>query len=101
MLRYCLDRHKTQEKCDKAIDACVLTLKFAPTWFVTNKMLKKYDNVVFSNDDIDIDDIDSDIVTFFSGGMGYVTAGLNNFELNDNDFGKDNTANIVLVRLNA
>ena len=101
MLRYCLNRHKTQEMCDKAVDACVSPLKFAPTWFVTNKMLKKYDNVIFSNDDIDIDDIDSDIVTFFSGGMGYVTAGLNNFELNDNKFGKDDTANIVLVILNA
>ena len=40
-------------------------------------MLKKLDNVVFSNDDIYLDDIDSDIVTFFSDVMGLVTTDFN------------------------
>ena len=39
-------------------------------------MLEELDNVIFSNDDINIDDIDSDIVTFFSDDMGLVTIGL-------------------------
>ena len=39
-------------------------------------MLEEPDNVIFSNDDINIDDIDSDIVTFFSDDMGLVTIGL-------------------------
>ena len=51
--------------CDKAGDACLPTLKFAPFWFVMNKMFEKLDDVVFSNDDLDFDDIDPDIVTFF------------------------------------
>ena len=33
-------------------------------------MLEKRDNAVFANDDIDLDDIGSYIVTFFSDGMG-------------------------------
>ena len=51
--------------CDKAGDACLPALKFAPFWFVMNKMFEKLDDVVFSNDDLDFDDIDPDIVTFF------------------------------------
>ena len=46
MLKYCLDRHKTQEMCDKAIDACMPALKFVPDWFVMNKMLEEPGNVV-------------------------------------------------------
>ena len=30
-----------------------------------NKMLEKLGNLVFSNDDINLDDIDSDIIAFF------------------------------------
>ena len=33
-LKYCLDRNKTQEMCDKAIDALLPALKFVPDWFV-------------------------------------------------------------------
>ena len=39
-------------------------------------MLEELDNVIFSNDDINIDDIYSDIVTFFSDDMGLVTIDL-------------------------
>ena len=33
-LKYCLDMHKTKEICDKAVDASLPTLKFAPNWFL-------------------------------------------------------------------
>ena len=39
-------------------------------------MLEELVTVTFSNEDINIDDIDSDIVTFFSDDMGLVTIGL-------------------------
>ena len=39
MLKYCLDRYKSQEICDKAVDACLPALKFVPDRFVTTKML--------------------------------------------------------------
>ena len=65
MLKYSLERCKAQGMCDDAVDTCLPALKFFPDSFVTNKMLEKLDDVVFSNDNIDFDDIDSHVVTFF------------------------------------
>ena len=42
----------TPKICDKAADACLLALSFVPDWFVTNKMNKKFNELVFSNDDV-------------------------------------------------
>ena len=36
--------------CDKAVNCCLLALKFVPDWFVMNKMMEKLDSAVFSND---------------------------------------------------
>ena len=41
------------------------------------KMPEKIDEDVFSNDDIDLDGIECDIVTFFSHNMGHSTIDLN------------------------
>ena len=60
-------------------------------------MLEKLDNVVLSNGDIDLDDIDSDLL---SHGMGLVTIDLTNINLDDN-FDSDNPAIILFVRLKA
>ena len=54
--------------CDKPVDAFLPTLNFVPDWFVTSKMLEQLDNVLFSND-IKLDDLDTDILTFFSDDM--------------------------------
>ena len=37
ILKYCFDRFKTQEICDKAVDGFLLTIKFIPDWFVMKK----------------------------------------------------------------
>ena len=58
-------------------------------------MLEKFDNTLISNDDIDLDDLNSDTITFFSDAMGLVTIYLNNIDL---DLGEDDPTNIVLVR---
>ena len=55
--------------CDKAVDNALPVSKFVPDWFVTNRTFENVDNVVFSNDVTDLDDIDSDAVTFFSDGV--------------------------------
>ena len=44
MLKYFLDRYKTQEMCDKAADAFLPPLKFVPDWYVTS-MIKKLDDL--------------------------------------------------------
>ena len=54
---------------DKAVDVYLITLKFVPDMFVTNKMLEKLDKSLFSNGDIFFRDVDSNIVTFQSHGF--------------------------------
>ena len=61
-------------------------------------MLENLDNVLFSNDEIDLDDIDSDIVTFFSDGMGLVTIDLNNISLDDCNFDEDDSETIIQIK---
>ena len=97
--KYFLDRYNIQEISDKAGDACVPALKFVPDWFNTNEMLEKLGNVVLSNGDIDLDDIDCDTVTFFSDGIGLVTIEFNNINLDDYNFDEGDTETIIHVRL--
>ena len=91
ILKHCLDRYKTQEIGVKAVDNFLPTLKLVPDWFVMN--------AVFSIDDIDLDDMDSVVVTFFSDGMGLITIDLNNINFDDDNFDKADSSNIVLVTL--
>ena len=65
------------------------SIEFVPDWLVTNKMLEIIDNFVFLNDDIDLDCIDSDVVTFLSDDMDINAMDLNNINLNDNDDEED------------
>ena len=64
MLKYCLDRQKIQEMCDKAVDAFLPALKLVPDWFVTRKIIKTHDDALFANHEIDFFDGDSASVTF-------------------------------------
>ena len=41
--------------CDKDIDAFLPALKFVCDWFFARKMLEKFDNAVFSNNDGNLD----------------------------------------------
>ena len=62
-------------------------------------MYKTYDNYAFCNDDIDFNDIESDIVTFFNDGMGLVTIELKNVTLNDDNFVDDDPETTIHVTL--
>ena len=69
---------------DQAIDAFLPILQFIPAdWFATNEMLKKLNNVALSNDDIDLEDRNSDIVTFFSDSMDLNTTDLTTINLDE------------------
>ena len=52
ILQYFSDRYKTQKICDKTVDNFLQTLKFVPDWFVINKMIKKLDDALITDDDI-------------------------------------------------
>ena len=62
-LKYCLNKNKTQEVCDKAVDDFLAALKFVPDLFLTSKMIGKLRNALFADDDIIFFDEDSDNVT--------------------------------------
>ena len=81
--------------CDKAVDACLPALQFVPDWFVTNKMLEKLVNHVFSNDDIVFVNEDSDSFKFFSDDIGLNTKYLNNIHPEDDNFGDDDPEIII------
>ena len=38
--------------CDEAVDDCLATLKCISDWFITSKILEKFDNALYANDDI-------------------------------------------------
>ena len=63
--------------CDKAADTFLPTSKFVPNWFITSKMIKKLDDVLFSNHDIIFFNEDSNYVTFFSNEIGILSVNLN------------------------
>ena len=55
-------------------------------WFIINKMLQKSDNSVFSDDNIFFHDVDSNIITSLSNDIGFNTIGLNNINLDDDNY---------------
>ena len=76
MVKYCVDRYKTQEMCNKAVNDFLPALKFIPDWFVTSKLSKSLDDALFSNDDILFFDEDSNSVTSFGGEIGILSVDL-------------------------
>ena len=99
ILKYCLDRRKTQKLSNKAVVACLLTLKFVPDWVATSKILEILDDIVFSNKDIDLADIDSDIVTFFCDDACLKNLHLPNINVDDDNFDDDDPETRIHVKL--
>ena len=86
---------------DKAVYACLLQLRCVADWLATNKILENRDNVLLPNDDIDLDDIDSDTGTFCSVGTGLNTIDLNNINLGNEKFDEDDPETVIHIRLMA
>ena len=101
MLKYCLDKYKTQEMCDKAVNAFLAALKFVPDGFVTKKMIKKLDDDLFANNDIIFVTEDSNYVTFSRNEMGILSVDISNIDLDDINFDEDDPETIIHVRLTA
>ena len=74
---------------DKAVDAFLPASEFVPGWIVINKMAEKLDNPVISNDDIFFVDVYSSIITFRSNDRGFDTIDLNDINIDDNSFDKE------------
>ena len=80
--------------CDIMVDACLYSC-----WFITAKIFEILNEVVFSNDDKDLDYIVPDIVTFVSDDMGIKTISLNVINLDDNSFNEDGHEIVIHVKL--
>ena len=61
MLKYCLDRYKTQEMCDKEQ---LMLFYHVPDLFISSKMIKKLNYDLFCNDDIIFVNEESNNITF-------------------------------------
>ena len=79
----------------------MIVSKFVPDWFVTNKLLEKIDDLVLSNNDIDLEVINSDIATVLSDTRRPFIIDLTHINLDDNNFDEDDLGTIVYVRLMA
>ena len=108
LLKNCIDRYKTEEMCDKSVDAFLPTLKFVPNSFFNNKMLEKLGDVVFSNDDIVLFIEDSNNAKFLVMIQALrlhmliiLTTYVNNINLYDGSFDDDDSQNIIHVRVMA
>ena len=77
----------------------LLTLKFAPDWLVTNRMLEKLDNFVFSSDAIIFNHVDYNIITFLSDNVDFNTIGLHNINFNNDNFDEEDPEVIIHVGL--
>ena len=80
--------------CDIIVDACLYSC-----WFITAKIFEILNEVVFSNDDKDLDYIVPDTVTFVSDDMGIKTISLNVINLDDNNFNEDGREIVIHVKL--
>ena len=76
------------------VDACLYYC-----WFITAKIFEILNEVVFSNDDKDLDYIVPDTVTFVSDDMGIKTISLNVINLDDNNFNEDGREIVIHVKL--
>ena len=72
--------------CDKAVDSCLLALKFVPDCFVKAKMIEKLDSAVFPDDYIVFSDLDPGFVTLFSEDIGLNSITIDNINLDDDHF---------------
>ena len=74
-----------------------VALKVVPDWFVTNKIVDILNKVVFSNNDIDFNYIDPDIITLFCDDIGINTINISIINLDGNDDNIETMINVKLV----
>ena len=98
LILYCPDKYITQRMCDKAVDDSLAALKLIPSWFVTSKMINKFFTALYADENILYFNEDSGNVVFSFNEMDIFNLDLNNINL-DNNFDKDDSDTIILIRL--
>ena len=98
-LKYCHNRYKSQEMCDKVVDDSLPVLKFVPDWFVTSKVIKKLLTVLYADDNILCFNKDSGDAIFSCYEIGILSIDLNNINLDNTNYDGDDPETIVHIRL--
>ena len=98
-LSYVPDQYKTEQMFDKAVDNCLAALEFVPDWFLTSKMIEKLFTALYADENILYFNEGSGNVTFFCNEMGILSVNINNVNLDDTYYEKDNTDTIIPIRL--
>ena len=98
-ISYAPDQYKTQQVCDKVVDDCLAALNFVPDWFVTYKMIKKLFTALCTDKNMIYFNKDSGNVVLFCNEMGILNIDLNNINLDDTNYEKDDPDTIILIRL--
>ena len=98
-ISYAPDQYKTQQVCDKVVDDCLAALNFVPDWFVTYKMIKKLFTALYTDKKMIYFNKDSGNAVLFCNEMGILNIDLNNINLDDTNYEKDDPDTIILIRL--
>ena len=87
--------------CDKAVDDFLPALKFVPDSFVTSKMIKKLFSALYADDNILYFIENSGNAVFPCNEMGIVNKDVNNINLDDTNYAKNDPDTIIHIRLSA
>ena len=98
-ITYVPDHYKSQQMCDKAVDDCLVALKFLPDWFATSKMATKHFTALYADGNILFFNEDPGNVVFSCNEMGILNTDLNNVNLDDTNYEEDDPNTIIFVRL--
>ena len=86
--------------CDEAVDDGLAALNFISDWFVTSKMLKKFDNALHTNDGILFYNEGFDKFMFVADQRHILAVDLDKVNLaNGNNFDENDPDTIIHVRL--
>ena len=98
LILYCPNKYITQRMRDKAVDDSLAALELIPDWFVTSKMINKFFTALYADENILYFNEDSGNVVFSFNEMDIFNLDLSNINL-DNNFDKDDSDTIILIRL--
>ena len=98
-IRYVLYQYKTQQIRDKAVDFCLAVLKFVSHLFVTSKMIKILFTDFHADRNILYFNEDSGNVTFCCNEMAVLSVKLNNIDLDNSNYEKDDPDTSITIKL--
>ena len=98
ILKFCHDRYKTQEICDKVVYGFLLVLKFVPDWFLQIKRLKNFTHLYLQTM-VYFFDRDIGNVIFCCDEMGVLSVNVIKINLDDTNYDEDDPDTTILARL--